>query len=107
MPGMINWTYRVSCKHTRVVRVLLVQGFCDSEWVKRQVWCFAAAVPDILIELLRDPNPQETKRVNTAMLGMIKLDIPGLMRAYSGVWGDFASDLAIQESETGIQKKAE
>ena len=39
-------------------------------------------VPTILGELLQDKDPKKADRVMRAMLGMVKLDIDGLMRAY-------------------------
>lgn len=41
-------------------------------------------VPKILGELLQDPDPARSSRVMAAMLGMIKLDIAALQRAYDG-----------------------
>jgi len=39
-------------------------------------------VPAILDDLMRDENPERSKRVTDAMLKMIKLDIAGLEQAY-------------------------
>jgi predicted 3-demethylubiquinone-9 3-methyltransferase (glyoxalase superfamily) len=39
-------------------------------------------VPTILGELLQDKDPKKADRVMRAMLGMVKLDIDGLKRAY-------------------------
>jgi hypothetical protein len=35
------------------------------------------------MKLLRDADPQKTKSVNAAMLGMMRIDIPGLLKACS------------------------
>ena len=41
-------------------------------------------VPAVLPKLLGDPDPANAQRVMQAMLGMVKLDIAGLERAYKG-----------------------
>lgn len=41
-------------------------------------------VPRVLVELLSDPDPGKSGRVMEAMLGMKKIDIDGLKRAYAG-----------------------
>ena len=41
-------------------------------------------VPTILPELMRDKDPEKTKRVMQAMLKMVKLDIKALKQAYDG-----------------------
>jgi predicted 3-demethylubiquinone-9 3-methyltransferase (glyoxalase superfamily) len=42
-----------------------------------------AALPaDVLAEMMKDPDRARAKRVTEAMLGMIKLDIAGLQKAY-------------------------
>jgi predicted 3-demethylubiquinone-9 3-methyltransferase (glyoxalase superfamily) len=41
-------------------------------------------IPSTLIELLNDPDPAKSQRVMKAMMGMIKIDIAGLKRAYEG-----------------------
>lgn len=39
-------------------------------------------VPTVLGEMLQDPDPQKSKRVMEAMMGMVRLDIERLKRAY-------------------------
>ncbi|MCI0366217.1 MAG: VOC family protein, partial [Phycisphaerales bacterium] len=39
-------------------------------------------VPNVLIELLSDPDPAKAGRVMQAMMQMTKIDIAGLKRAY-------------------------
>jgi predicted 3-demethylubiquinone-9 3-methyltransferase (glyoxalase superfamily) len=39
-------------------------------------------VPAVLTEFMKDPDRARAKRVAEAMLGMIKLDIAGLQKAY-------------------------
>jgi predicted 3-demethylubiquinone-9 3-methyltransferase (glyoxalase superfamily) len=41
-------------------------------------------VPRVLPELLADPDPAKAQRVMRALLGMVKLDIAGLRRAWEG-----------------------
>ena len=41
-------------------------------------------VPTILSDLMSDPDPAKAQRVMQAMLQMVKFDIAGLQRAYSG-----------------------
>ncbi len=53
-------------------------------WLKDKYGVSWQVVPTILGELLQDPDPVKAKRVMEAMLGMIKLDIEGLKRAYNG-----------------------
>ncbi|BBB47197.1 VOC family protein [Pelolinea submarina] len=53
-------------------------------WLKDRYGISWQIVPDILGELLADPDPVKAQRVNQAMLGMIKLDISQLQAAYDG-----------------------
>jgi predicted 3-demethylubiquinone-9 3-methyltransferase (glyoxalase superfamily) len=39
-------------------------------------------VPAVLAEMMKDPDRARAKRVTEAMLGVIKLDIAGLQKAY-------------------------
>ncbi len=39
-------------------------------------------VPDMLVKLLTDQDPEKAKRVTQAMLQMVKIDIQGLKRAH-------------------------
>jgi predicted 3-demethylubiquinone-9 3-methyltransferase (glyoxalase superfamily) len=41
-------------------------------------------VPTVLKEMLADVDPEKAKRVTVAMMGMKKLDIAGLQKAYDG-----------------------
>lgn len=41
-------------------------------------------VPRVLPEMLQDPDAAKAQRVMRAMMGMVKLDIAGLRRAYDG-----------------------
>lgn len=53
-------------------------------WLKDRYGISWQVVPDILGELLADPDPVRAGRVNQAMLGMVKLDIQALQDAYAG-----------------------
>jgi len=53
-------------------------------WLKDRYGVSWQIVPEILGELLADPDPARAQRVNQAMLGMIKLDIQQLQNAYDG-----------------------
>jgi len=51
-------------------------------WVRDKYGVSWQIVPTVLGELLRDRDPEKSKRVMQAMLQMDKLDISGLRRAY-------------------------
>lgn len=51
-------------------------------WLKDAFGISWQIVPDILNDLLNDPDAQKANRVMEAMLKMKKLEIPGLLRAY-------------------------
>ena len=51
-------------------------------WVKDKFGVSWQIVPTVLIEMLQDRDAGKAKRVMKAMLGMKKLDIGGLKRAY-------------------------
>ncbi|MFM2086078.1 MAG: hypothetical protein RLZZ237_947, partial [Pseudomonadota bacterium] len=53
-------------------------------WLKDQFGVSWQIVPVILPKLLSDPDPVKAQRVMKAMLGMKKLDIAQLKRAYAG-----------------------
>ncbi|MFZ4875769.1 VOC family protein [Janthinobacterium sp. Mn2066] len=53
-------------------------------WLKDQFGVSWQIVPVILPKLLSDPDPVKAQRVMRAMLGMKKLDIEALKRAYAG-----------------------
>ena len=50
-------------------------------WLKDRFGLSWQVVPDALIELLSDPDPDKARRTMQAMLGMKKLDIEGLRAA--------------------------
>jgi predicted 3-demethylubiquinone-9 3-methyltransferase (glyoxalase superfamily) len=53
-------------------------------WLKDRYGLSWQIVPTVLSELVADPDPVKSQRVMQAMLGMKKLDIAELERAYKG-----------------------
>lgn len=53
-------------------------------WLKDKYGLSWQVVPTILGELMRDKDPEKSKRVMQAMLQMDKIDIEGLKGAYEG-----------------------
>ncbi|HEY2903971.1 MAG TPA: VOC family protein, partial [Polyangia bacterium] len=53
-------------------------------WTKDKFGVSWQVVPTVLFKLLGDKDPQKSKRVMQAMMGMGKLDIAGLKRAHEG-----------------------
>ena len=51
-------------------------------WLKDKFGVSWQIVPNILMELMSDPDPEKASRVTQAMLQMTKIDIAGLKRAY-------------------------
>jgi predicted 3-demethylubiquinone-9 3-methyltransferase (glyoxalase superfamily) len=51
-------------------------------WLKDRYGVSWQIVPAVLAEMMKDPDRARAKRVAEAMLGMIKLDIAGLQKAY-------------------------
>ncbi len=51
-------------------------------WLKDRYGVSWQIVPTVLAKLIGDPDPAKAQRVMQAMLGMVKLDIAGLERAY-------------------------
>jgi len=62
----------------------LSQGGQESQcgWVKDRFGLSWQVNPTQLGEMLGDPDPEKSKRVMKAMLGMKKIDIAGLRKAY-------------------------
>lgn len=52
-------------------------------WIKDQFGLTWQIVPRRFMELIRDENPHKVKAVMEAMLGMVKLDVAALERAYN------------------------
>ena len=53
-------------------------------WLKDKFGLSWQIIPGALSELLRDPDPEKSKRVLQAMMQMTKIDIAGLRHAYDG-----------------------
>ncbi len=53
-------------------------------WLKDKYGLSWQIIPTALGELMGDPDPERAHRVMQAMLGMNKIDIAGLQRAYDG-----------------------
>ncbi len=53
-------------------------------WLKDKFGVSWQVVPTALNELIADPDPDKSQRVMTAMLGMKKIEVAGLQRAYDG-----------------------
>jgi predicted 3-demethylubiquinone-9 3-methyltransferase (glyoxalase superfamily) len=53
-------------------------------WLKDRYGVSWQIVPSVLPQMLADPDKAKAQRVMQAMLGMVKLDIAALKRAYDG-----------------------
>lgn len=53
-------------------------------WVKDRFGVSWQIIPAVLLEMVGDPDPEKAKRATEAMLGMKKLDIAELRKAYEG-----------------------
>jgi len=53
-------------------------------WLRDKFGVSWQIIPKALIELMQDKDPVKSQRVFKAMMGMIKIDIEGLKRAYRG-----------------------
>ena len=53
-------------------------------WLRDKFGLSWQIVPNVLGELMGDPDPEKSRRVTQAMLKMGKLDIAGLRRTYDG-----------------------
>lgn len=51
-------------------------------WLKDKFGVSWQIIPTVLMELLGDKDPEKSKRVMQAMLGMVKIDIAALRRAH-------------------------
>ncbi len=53
-------------------------------WLRDRYGLSWQIVPTVLVQYLAGPDPAGAQRAMAAMLGMVKLDIAGLKRAYEG-----------------------
>ncbi len=53
-------------------------------WLKDKFGVSWQVVPDALVELITDPDPERSLRVMQAMFKMTKIDIAGLQKAWEG-----------------------
>lgn len=53
-------------------------------WLKDRYGLSWQVVPDVLIDMISDPDPDKAKRTTEAMLSMTKFDIAALQKAYAG-----------------------
>lgn len=53
-------------------------------WVKDRYGVSWQVIPDVLDDMIGDPDPEKAKRAMEAMLKMAKLDIAALQKAYAG-----------------------
>ncbi|WP_327190278.1 VOC family protein [Streptomyces xinghaiensis] len=53
-------------------------------WVKDRFGVSWQIIPTVLLDMVGDPDPEKAKRATEAMLGMKKLDIAELRKAYEG-----------------------
>jgi predicted 3-demethylubiquinone-9 3-methyltransferase (glyoxalase superfamily) len=62
-------------------------------WLKDKYGVSWQVIPDGLIEMISDPDPEKAKRATEAMLSMRKLDIAAIERAHAG---------ELEKARTGI-----
>ncbi|GAA2151788.1 VOC family protein [Kitasatospora kazusensis] len=64
----------------------LSEGGAESQcgWVKDKFGVSWQVIPDTLIDMISDPNPEKAARTTAKMLTMAKLDIAALRKAYAG-----------------------
>jgi len=53
-------------------------------WLKDRFGVSWQIIPSALGRLMSDPDPEKAQRVVQAMMGMVKIEIAGLERAYAG-----------------------
>jgi predicted 3-demethylubiquinone-9 3-methyltransferase (glyoxalase superfamily) len=58
------------------------EGVCG--WLKDRYGVSWQVIPDGLVDMLGDEDPEKAKRTTEAMLAMTKLDIAALEKAYAG-----------------------
>jgi predicted 3-demethylubiquinone-9 3-methyltransferase (glyoxalase superfamily) len=84
------FSFFVSCKTQEEVDTLWETLTADGGepvqcgWLKDRYGVSWQVIPDRLMELMGDPDPEKAGRVVQAMLGMVKIDVAGLEAAYAG-----------------------
>ncbi|MGH8866762.1 MAG: VOC family protein [Actinomycetes bacterium] len=53
-------------------------------WLKDKFGVSWQVIPTVFMDMMNDPDPEKVKRATQAMLGMTKLDIAELQKAYAG-----------------------
>jgi predicted 3-demethylubiquinone-9 3-methyltransferase (glyoxalase superfamily) len=53
-------------------------------WIKDRYGMSWQITPSVLPKMIADPDPAKAERVFQAMMGMVKIDIAGLEKAYAG-----------------------
>jgi predicted 3-demethylubiquinone-9 3-methyltransferase (glyoxalase superfamily) len=82
-------SFFVDCKTQSEVDDLwdkLVKGGEESQcgWLQDKYGVSWQIIPEALGEMLSDPDDEKSERVMKAMLGMVKIDVAELQRAYDG-----------------------
>ncbi|WNJ20600.1 VOC family protein [Pontibacter sp. G13] len=81
----------VECKHQRDIdyywESLLASGGQPKRcgWLKDRFGMNWQVVPEVLGDMMSDPDHQKSQRVHQALVGMEKLEIQGLIQAFQGV----------------------
>jgi predicted 3-demethylubiquinone-9 3-methyltransferase (glyoxalase superfamily) len=79
----------INCENQKEVDYFwekLLAGGQESEcgWLKDKFGLSWQVTPTILLEMIKDKDPQKAQRVMAAMLKMRKIDIATIERAYQG-----------------------
>jgi predicted 3-demethylubiquinone-9 3-methyltransferase (glyoxalase superfamily) len=83
-------SFVIDCKNQEEVdhywSKLLEGGGKESQcgWLKDRYGLSWQVTPNILIEMINDPDAKKAARVMQAMMKMVKIDIPTLKKAYEG-----------------------
>lgn len=83
-------SFLIPCKDQdeidRYWKRLLADGGQESQcgWLKDKYGLSWQVVPTVLDEMIADPDKEKAERAMKAMLGMVKLDIAELQRAFDG-----------------------
>ena len=70
----------------RLWSALTADGGQESQcgWLKDRYGLSWQIIPNALMELMSDPDPEKAQRVTQAMLQMVKIDVEALRRAHAG-----------------------